>query len=804
MLISLNWIKDFVNLPELSPKEIATRFTLATAEVEDVLIQGENLKPILCVEIKSLRPHPDSDKLNLVTFDLGKSELKEVVCGAPNVRVGLKVPYAPIGTTLPNGMTLEPKKIRGILSDGMLCSEVELGLGEGKAGLMELNPEVKAGTPLTDYLKMQPDVILDVDNKSLTHRPDLWGHLGLAREFSAAFKTPLKNPYDQNWQKKIEANFTDVEAPISIKISEETSCLAYLGLSINNVTLGETPDWMKTRLEAVGLRSINLMVDISNYVMVELGIPSHIFDRDKIKGNKVFIHRPTSQFKFKTLDEVERELLPVDTIISDEEKPLVLAGLMGGLESGVTENTTNLFLEVANWEAPEVRKTSVRLGLRTDSSQRYEKSLDSQLCYRTLLRLVELILELSPKARVVGRVQSYFDAKKLNSELVLAITPDEICKTLGKNLDVKMIQSIFESLDFKVSVEGSLLKVTIPSYRTTKDISCKADLIEEIGRIIGYDNIASNSPLLPVRPVRLSKTKSFHRKIQDFLVYQGKALQVMTYPLTGKESLSVAQWPSLNESLVLVNALSVDHDRMRPSLIPSALELVSENQKHFESFSFFEIGRSYLDYSTEKNQLLIGLYSKELSRFVELENMVEKLFSHLNVPFLFTGKSEKFKNSLVPADWKGVHPHEYLNIQIMGKFMGCLNTVHPMILKNYKMKGHFSFALIDLSELEGRELKDKTKYSVLPKFPGSSCDFTVVLDKNIPAGSVISALASLKQKEIKSKTIVDVFFMNETQKAVTFRVNFEDSEKTLNSETIKDLEQSVIQVIEKAGFSLKV
>ena len=414
MLISLNWIKDFVEIPEMPPKELGSLFTLATAEVEDVIVKGAALKPILCVEIKSFKPHPDSDKLNLVTFDYGKGQLKEVVCGAPNVKVGLHVPYAPIGTTLPNGMTLEPKKIRGILSDGMLCSETELGLGEGKGGLMELGTDAIPGTPLPDYLKIESDIILDVDNKSLTHRPDLWGYLGLAREFAANHKKPLKNRFNSEWEKKIEGNFNKAMSPIKVEVSQDSSCLAYYGLSLDIPTMGQTPAWMKNRLESVGLRSINLIVDISNYAMVELGMPNHIFDRTKINGGKVSIRRAGHEMKFKTLDDQDRDLIASDTVIFDSERPLVLAGLMGGLESGVVPETTKIFLEVANWEAPEVRKTSVRLGLRTDSSQRYEKTLDSNMCYRTLLRLVELISELCPGSTTVGMPEKFVREDRLS------------------------------------------------------------------------------------------------------------------------------------------------------------------------------------------------------------------------------------------------------------------------------------------------------------------------------------------------------------------------------------------------------
>lgn len=803
MLISLDWIKDFVNIPDMSPKELGSKFTLATAEVEDVIVSGEALMPILCVEIKSLKPHPDSDKLNLVTFDFGGGKTKEVVCGAPNVRPGLKVPYAPIGTTLPNGMTLEPKKIRGILSDGMLCSETELGLGEGKSGLMELRSDVVPGTPITSYLQIKTDVVLDVDNKSLTHRPDLWGHFGLAREFAAAHKQPLKNRFNEEWTKKTETLFTTTASPIKLEVSQDSSCLAYYGLSMENVKVGQTPDWMKARLEIVGLRSINLIVDISNYVMVELGIPNHIFDRDKIQGGKIIIKKADGNLKFRTLDEVEREISQTDTIICDTEKPLVLAGIMGGLDSGVTPATTRLFLEVANWEAPEVRKTSVRLGLRTDSSQRYEKTLDSNLCYRTLLRLVELITELCPGTKVVGIPEKFIKEEKLSRELTFKITHDHIKTTLGMEVDRVTIRDIFERLDFKVSESNGEFSVTVPTFRTTKDIYCKADLIEEIGRMIGFDNITPASPMLPVKPVRLGHTKQFHRKIQDFLVQNGKALQVMTYPLTCKALLDQALWPVINDKLVLVNALSADHDRMRPSLIPSALEVAAQNQKQFDSFAFFEIGRSYLDYEKERNQLLIGVYSREKSRFLELENIVEKLLAHLNVSFNFAPKNDKFSNTVIPVGWTGVHPHEYVNVQIMGKFLGALTTVHPLVLRNFKTKGHLSLAVIDIADLESREMKDKTKYQPISKFPSSSFDITVVMKQDIPASAAITALGSLKQKELKSKSIVGVFVMNETEKSVTIRTVFEDPDKTLSTETIKDLEQKVAQALEKAGFPVK-
>lgn len=803
MHISLNWIKDFVELPDMSPKDLGSRFTLTTAEVEGVHATGAGLDKVSVVQVLSKKPHPEADKLNLVTFETGKGT-REVVCGAPNVREGMKVFYAPVGTTLPNGMTLEPKKIRGILSDGMLCSSSELGLGEGVNGLMELPETAKVGAMFMEHMKLNPDVILEVDNKSLTHRPDLWGHYGLAREFAASHQKPLKNPFTPEWEQTIESKFGAGTGPVSFSVEQDSACWAYLGLNIQGVKVGESSEKIKERLTAVGLRPINSIVDISNYVMTELGIPNHIFDAAKINGGKLSIKRLGTDAKFKTLDSVERDLTAHDTVIVDAQGPSVLAGIMGGEASGVTLGTTNLFLEVANWDPTEVRKTSVRLGLRSDSSQRYEKTLDSHLCKRTLLRMVELILELNPGAKVVGGLQSWYREDRLAKPVMLSFPRARITKVIGQDLSSDRLKQIFTSLDFKVELNGDDFKVTVPTYRTTKDISCVDDLVEEVGRIIGYDNIVPVSPMLPVRPVRLSTAKVLQRKLQDFMVLQGKALEVMTYPLVGADLLNKAEWADKQEGMVLVNALSQEQDRMRPSLIPSALQMVAENQKHYSDFGFYELGRSYLGFENERSCLLVGLYSREHNRFVELLNLVEKLLHHLGLPFEYAPKNDKFANTLIPSTWKGTHPHEYTNVRIQGKFQGAATTVHPAVLKNFKTKGHFSVAVIDVTDFEKRESKDKTKYAPIPRFPSSSFDISVKASLDTPAGDVLKALTQgLKLKQLKSAALIAVYPFSDAEKSVTLRTVFEDPAATLTPEFLKEAEKQVAQVLEKAGFPIR-
>ncbi len=807
MLISLNWIKDFVNIPAISPHDIANDFTMKTAEVEDVITTYDYLNVIKVAEIKSLKKHPEADKLNLVTFDFGGKETKEVVCGAPNVREGLKIPYAPLGTVLPGGFKLEPKKIRGILSDGMLCSEKELELGEGAGGLMELPADAKLGQSLLEHLKLQSDTIIDVDNKSLTHRPDLWGIYGQAREFSAIYGVPLMDKFNSDWTKKLEANFSKDKSPITPVVDSDSAALAYFGLSVDGVKVTDSPKWIQERLKSVGLRPINNIVDISNYVMIELGIPLHIFDRDLIKSNTIKISRVGSDQKFETLDEVQRDLIATDTVISDIEKPLVIAGIMGGANSGVNDNTSKVFIEVANWKADEVRRTSTRLGLRTDSSARYEKSLDSNLCYRTLLRTLELVLELCPGAKVIGKAE--YDGEKLDtkSTFYLSTSVSRINSVLGTAIDESKIVNIFESLDFRVEKNNTNLKILVPTYRATKDIECEADLIEEVGRIIGYDNIASISPAVDVTPVRFETAKTLHRKVQDFMSLNGHAFEVMTYPLVGKKLLEKSNWEELNSKLVLVNSISVDADRMRPSIVPSLLQAAALNTKNFSDFSFFEIGRSYIandkSFCIENNQLAICLDSKSNSRFIELVNTTERLLNYLNISFNFEEKNPKFENSLIPSKWMGVHPNEYLNIRVMGKFNGVINTVHPLMLRQFKIKGNLSLAIIDFSEVEKRPIKDKVNYQSLNKFPHSTFDCTVLVDKNISSQTVLDSFKKLKMNELASKKIADVFKLNDQQNAITIRVVFEDKNKTLSAEFIKDAENQVVDCLAKAGFALK-
>lgn len=806
MLISIDWIRDFTPVPNLTAKEIYTRFTLATAEVEDVITQGEHLEKIVVAEIISFEKHPEADKLNLVTFKISETEIRKVVCGASNVSVGIRIPFAPLGVKLPNGLVLEAKKIRGILSEGMLCSEEELGFSESSSGLMELPLDAPLGMNMLTFFKKIKDTILDIDNKSLTHRPDLWGHYGMAREFSAIYGIPLLNRFNKEWSENLTSRYTKEKSPIIPRLEGNSAALSYYGLSLSNIEIKPSPEWLKARLSACGLRSINNIVDISNYVMLELGFPLHIFDRDQIIGEEVIIKKLSEECLFKTLDEIERKLRDGDTVISDAEGPLVLAGIMGGKKSGVDEATKNIFIEVANWKAVMIRRTSTRLGLRTDSSQRFEKTLDGHLAERTLLRTLELILELCPEAKVVGKAEYAGINLSEDKPLIIKTSLTKIKTVLGCELSKERLIEILHSLDFKTSAEDHLLLVTVPSYRATKDVEYEADLIEEVGRIIGYDNIIPLSPLDVVAPVKLSEMQKTQRRVRDFMVMQGKSFEIMSYPLIGHSLLKKVSWPSSATGLKLINSLSEEHNLMRPSLIPSLLEVAETNVKNQERFRFFEIGRAYredeVNFSKEEIHLGAAFFDKDKNPYLDMTNVVSNLLTSLNLSFDLVERNPKFINPLVPTEWLGNHPFEFTNIRVMGKNAGAIFSVHPLILRNLKMKGNLTICLFDLSLFSNYTAKDKTKYKPLNKFPTSNFDWTVVVPLEQQVSEVLSAAKKVKLKELQSVQVLDIF-PSEKVKYVTIRAVLADETTTLNPVILKQAEALLIDATLKGGFNLK-
>ena len=482
----------------------------------------------------------------------------------------------------------------------------------------------------------------------------------------------------------------------------------------------------------------------------------------------------------------------------------------------MTVHTSRIFIEVANWKASQVRKTSVRLGLRTDSSQRYEKSLDSLMLQRTLFRTIELVLEFNPGAKIVGKME--YDGPNLNERkpLMIATSVPSIVRQLGIEIPEEKVLHILQSLDFKVSNGGAGTpphhwQVEVPSYRATKDIECEADIVEEIGRVIGYDNIQPKAPELGIRPVRLSSMQTVHRKIRDYLIYGERCFEILTYPMVGQDLLARACLDSQTAPKI-INALSVEHNLMRPSLIPSLLEATELNCRSYDDFRLFEIGRIYnlnasggkkSHFADERHVLGMAFYHHERTCIMQSQNSIERLLSALSVPFDIRTPMEKFTCPLMPSGWVVKHPFEHRDIMTMGKPHGTIFSVHPLILRNFKIKGHLSLALMDLTLFEKELPKDKAKYVPLPKFPGTLFDFTVVASVGSEVQNIISIIQKQKVPIMENVSVLDIYVLHDGKRAVTFRLTFLDREKTLTAEIIKTAEEKILGALLAQGFPLR-
>ncbi len=808
MKISLDWLNEYITLPKDSAEEIGGKLTLHTCEVEEVLPLAQHLDHVFAVEIEGVQPHPQSDHLNLVTFSDGERS-REVVCGAPNVRVGLRVPFAPVGTVLPGGFTLSAKKIRGVLSEGMLCGEKELELGEDGSGLLELEAEAPLGVSLSQILKIPSDSIFEIDNKSLTHRPDLWGHYGIARELSCIYGKELNAPDIASGRELVEGASSD--SPINVHLSDGGgACQYFLGISVRNASVKPSASWMQQRLTAVGMRPINNIVDISNYVMLEMGQPNHIYDATFLEGD-IRVSSLKEGSEFITLDEHPREMKSGDTMIFDDKKAIGIAGIMGGLGTSVQENSCELFIEVANWVDHQIRQTSTRLGLRTDASQRYEKSLDSHLCLVALQRILTLLKESCPSLEVVGSLVGTLDKPLLKGPR-LPLDPKRIQHQLGVEIPAEKMFSILEGLGFQVDKKGGTVQV--PTFRATKDIQQEADILEEIGRIHGYDNITAVSPLSDFHPTRLSPLQRLEREVKEFMVFHGNSLEIMTYPMIGSDLLERSEWETTSDDLILLNSISPEHDRMRPSLIPSFLEAVKENSKERENFNLFECGRVYSTTSStsrgegnnlapeESHQLIAACYTSGDSEvFMPLLNVVEKLHKSLRLPYRLL--EETPPETFLPSGWKGLHPYEYLNFFVAGNITGTIFSVHPLLLKSWKLKGHLSFFILDLTQIAQRNVKSSFKFKPIVRQPFSRFDSTLFVERHLKAESLVTLLKKSKIPSLHSVFVQDIYYDSETHKSVTIRTRFQNRERTLTGEEISECEKRVIELFKEKGYTVK-
>ncbi|MBQ1195537.1 MAG: phenylalanine--tRNA ligase subunit beta [Clostridia bacterium] len=785
MFLSMNWICDYVDLSGLDKLSLIHRFSLSTAEVEnEIFMKGSDLSGIVVAEIKSVEEHPESKKLHLLKVDIGEAELVDVVCGAPNVAVGLKVPFAKLGAQI-GEITIAPRKLAGFTSNGMCCSEKELGISDNNDGLMILDPAFAVGTDIKTLFDID-DIIFEVDNKSLTNRPDLWGHYGIAREFAAIAGRELK-PLDCADLTK----YNDLP-PVDMKI-EDSLCQRYSCLQVENITRRVSPVNMRIRLFYCGMRSINFLTDITNYIMLEMGQPMHAFDSRKVE--KLRIKRYDHKFTFKTLDGVERNIDEDMLMICNGDIPVCIAGVMGGLDSEIVEDTTKLTLECATFDAVSVRKTTVRLAHRTDASQRYEKCLDPEMTPTAVARFVKIMQDADPGAKVISSLtdeQAYkyptitfsFDRSFVNRYTGIEISDEHILTTLS-------------ALGFGISLEGTTFTVTVPSWRCTKDVTMKADIIEEITRIYGYDNFDINTVYAPSYPIRADIKKSVEEQIKDLLVKRFSCHELHSYIWTYNDEYKELGI-EVEDNVKIAGAANPNIETLRKTIIPTQLCQVKYNTAYAPEFGVFEIG-CVVDglredgLCNEKKKLAITLYSKTEgveTVYGKLCNILAVLADDIkHAPVKFVKKE---------ATHSYQHPRN-LNAVFCGETeIGEIGVVYPTVSKKIDKKAAIVYAEIDVTDFANCD-KAALLYDEPSKYPEMDIDLTFKTDIYTPIGEAISAHGGALVKNVK----VTDRYADESGKSVTVRITFADKTRTLTRDEVMVIANKVIADLAVKGIALK-
>ena len=787
MFLSMNWISDFVDLSGLDKIKLINQFSLSTAEVEnDIFFKGSDLSGVVVAEIKSVENHPDSKKLHLLKVDAGEAELTDVVCGAPNVRVGMKTAFAKVGAKI-GEIEIAPRPLAGYMSYGMCCSEKEIGISDDNSGIMEITDDIPNGTDLKDVYAID-DIIFEVDNKSLTNRPDLWGHYGIAREFAALSGRELK-PLET-----VDLSKYDNLSKVDMKI-EDPLCQRYSCLQVENIKRTVSPVDMRIRLYYCGMRAINFLADLTNYLMLEMGQPMHAFDSRKVE--KIRIKRFDKPFTFQTLDGIERNIDENTLMICNDNTPVAIAGIMGGLDSEIVDDTTTLTLESATFDAASIRKSTVRLSHRTDASMRYEKCLDPEMTVTAIARFVNLLQKYDAESTVVSaltddyayhyeKVELNFNKSFVDKYTGIEISNDTIIKTLT-------------SLGFTASVDNDEFTVDVPSWRATKDVTMKADIIEEITRIYGYDNFDIHTCLAPLYPVRPDVEKTVEDRIKDLLVKRFSLHELHSYVWAYYDELK-ALGIDVEGEIKLEGASNPNIETIRKSIIPTQLCQVKQNTSFAPRFGIFEIGRviTGLDENNlcvEKKKLAITLFSKIAPvsvLFYKLRDILEVMSDDIK------HKSLSFEPIEATSNYQ--HPRNLNRIICDGVEIGQIGIVHPTVQKKIDKKAAIVFAEVDVEAFANIE-NASIQYVEPSKFPEIEVDLSFVSPKFAP---IAKAIAETRSPLIKNVYVTDIYDdENDGTKSITTRIVFSHSDKTLTREEVQEVTDSIIESLKNDGIELK-
>ncbi len=786
MYISLNWIKEYVDLNGIEVEDLLNKFTLSCAEIEGVEYKGCGFSGVISAKITKVEEHPNSKKLHLLKVFDGKKEI-DVVCGAPNVREGLVVPFATIGAKV-GELTINSAMVGGYLSNGMCCSAKELGLTDDNSGLMELPDNTPLGKDLKELFGVE-DVVFEVDNKSLTNRPDMWGHYGIAREISALVGRPLKKVevYDKALSGK---------APnVNVKTKE---CYRYTSATMANITRKVSPIDMQIRLFYVGMRPINFLADITNYVMLELGQPMHAFDNECVTA--INVEQLDKEEKFTTLDGVER-VLPKNAIVIKNDKDIVaVAGVMGGLDSEITPNTTSVLIESACFNGISVRKTSTQLGLRSEASARYEKMLDPELTLVSLLRYIYLVNKFDADAQITSGISDVYNYKY--PRITVEITKEYIDSMIGNVLPEQRILDILQSLELKVvSNKNGVYKVDIPTFRATKDISGKQDLIEEISRIYGFDNIVPNAPKQVLEPRVLDKNIRLDYDVKYALASKFNLNETHSYLWYDSEcnkKLNIKPYSCLR----VVNAINKENDELRSTMVPTLLKVIMDNKNELSEIGTFEIGRTIkaLDKNNqaiENKTLGIALYSKKDS-YEQLLLNAKDIVDYLLNNICLIDVEYKLNTSVKESYLSPVNNYDIL---VGGEKVGFISPLHPTTKANLDKKCECVVCELDFDKLVNATSRFN-KFERVSKYPKTTLDFNFVLPKDALYSSINSVATSIKTPLNYNVSLLDIYDNGEN-KSYTLRYEIFSYDKTLVSDEIETFHKNVIDTFAKNNIMLK-
>lgn len=804
MLLSFNWLKDLVELSSRqSPEELASTLTLHTVEVESVQKESDKYKNVVVAKILKIEKHPNADKLQLATVDI-KTQKLTVVCGAMNIKEGQKVPLAMIGAVLPNGMEIKEVEVRGVKSSGMLCAEDELGLGEDHSGIYILNNKAKVGHGLSEYLELS-DVIFEVDNKSLTNRPDLWGHLGMAREISTLLKKKMKS-YEPTPLDILTAGRTN---KLEVRVLDYKLCPRYMALAVDNIKIAPSPRWIQQRLAAVGMRPINNIVDITNYVMLELGQPMHAFDSAKVKN--IIVRRANTGEQMQTLDGQVRELDENMLLITDSEQPLAIAGIMGGADSEIGPETVSIILESANFNSVSIRKTATKLGMRTEASVRFEKSLDPNLCALALSRAADLIKKEVPGAQVSSLVADEKNEAEWNLNTApIILDLSWLNKFIGQHMREKKVIDILTGLGFKVEKQEKHLSVTAPTWRATKDIVMKEDIAEEIARIYGYNEIESHMPKVYMKPPEFNQEFIIENKIRDILVGAPGLNEVYNYSFVGEDQLKKLGLDS-SSYVRLANPIAASHTHLRQSLAVNLINSVRINQARYENFGLFELGFIYnsiggdlekgdgsgesLPYQEKRLGIALAGTDPE-ETFYKLKGVVENLAKLLGMAFIFD------PIETVP-NW--VDKRLSAKISLYDNLLGFIYALNNETATRNGVKKNTVIAEISLKELFKYLLNQPVKkFQEFEKFPPAIRDLAFVVSERVLYNDIRKEILSYNNY-IKEAELFDVYQnekLGKKMKNVAFHIVYQ-ADRTLTSEEVDELQKGLIKRMEEK-FEAKV